>query len=154
MASAHHPDNVACPDDVLITEQLARRGARAPDFAAENRALGALAAEMANQPQGVLHKLAELIVDLCHADSAGITMLEPGGEHGRFRWDATAGALACHGATMPREASPCGIVVERACVLLFAHPERCFPDLRGHGPPIHEALLAPWHADGEAVGTV
>jgi len=155
MVSEHTPGISACLDDVLITGELAQRAARAPDFAAENRALAALAAEMANQPHGVLQKLAELIVELCHADSAGISILEPGGEHGQFRWHAAAGAFAGHvGGTLAREASPCGIVVERGGVLLFDRPARCFPDLRDSGSGIHEALLAPWNADGDAVGTV
>ena len=155
MVSEHTPGISACLDDVLITGELAQRAARAPDFAAENRALAALAAEMANQPHGVLQKLAELIVELCHADSAGISILEPGGEHGQFRCHAAAGAFAGHvGGTLAREASPCGIVVERGNVLLFDRPARCFPDLRDSGSGIHEALLAPWNADGDAVGTV
>ncbi len=85
MVSEHTSGTSACLDDVLITGELARRTARAPDFAAENRALAALAAEMASRPHGVLQKLAELIIELCHADSAGVSILEPGGEHGRFR---------------------------------------------------------------------
>ena len=155
MVSVHKPGGITCPDDVLITGELARRPARAPDFAAENRALAALAAEMASRPHAVLQKLAELVVELCHADSAGISVLEPGGEHGQFRWHAAAGAFAPHlGGTMPREASPCGIVVDRAGVLLFDRAERCFPALRGNGPAIYENLLAPWNVDGETVGTI
>jgi len=139
-------------DAVLITGELARRPARAPDLAAENRALAALALEMAGQPQRVLHKLAELIIELCRADSAGVSILEAGDG---FRWHATAGAMADSlGAVMPRDASPCGIVVERRTVLLFDRPARCFPALAGNGPVIQEALLAPWNVDGDAVGTV
>ncbi|MEW6371855.1 MAG: PAS domain S-box protein [Pseudomonadota bacterium] len=142
-------------DDVLITAELALRPARAPDFAAENRALTLLAAEMASQPQRVLQKLAELVIELCHADSAGVSILEHDGDASLFRWHVTAGALAGSlGTVLPRDASPCGIVLERATVLLVDRPERCFPSLRGTGPPIHECLLAPWTAGGEPIGTV
>ncbi|XYJ12419.1 PAS domain S-box protein [Telluria sp. B2] len=142
-------------DEVLITAELGRRAAHAPDFAAENRALAALATEMASQPHRVLQKLAELVIQLCDADSAGISILESGDEGETFRWHATAGAFASSlGTILPRDASPCGIVLERGTALLFDRPERCFPALRGAGPPIHEALLAPWAANGQAIGTV
>ncbi len=155
MVSEPSSGTAACLADVLITGELARRPARAPDFAAENRALRALALEMANQPHRVLQKLAELVVELLHADSAGINILEPGGEHGVFRWHAVVGPFAVHlGGTLPRDHSPCGVVVARGAVQLFDGVERCFPGLSGVAPQLHESLLAPWNADSEAVGTV
>ena len=154
---ASEPDTgISAPlDAVLITAELARRATHAPDFAAENRALAALATEMANQPHRVLQKLAELVIELCDADSAGVSILEAGGAGEAFRWHATAGAFADSlGTILPRDASPCGLVLERGATLLLDRPERCFPALRGAGPPIHEALLAPWTAGPQAVGTV
>src|SRR3712207_756939 len=89
-------------DEVLITAELATRPSRAPDYEAEARALGLLAQEMATNPTGVLQTCAELVMELCHADSAGISISEPGGEHGLLRWHAAVGAFAAnlHG-TMP-----------------------------------------------------
>jgi PAS domain S-box-containing protein len=102
-----------------------------------------------------LQKCAELVMELCRADSAGISLLEPGGEHGRFRWQAIVGAFAGYwGGTVPREASPCGVVIARDSVLLFRQAERFFPALNGMEPRIHETLLAPWHRNGTAVGTL
>ena len=142
-------------DDVLITAELASRPSRTPGYETESRALGLLAQEMANNPGGVLQKCAELVMELCHADSAGISILEPGGTSGMLRWHAAAGGFAAnlHG-TMPREASPCGTVMERNRVLLFHEAERFFPALRGVEPRIYENLLAPWHVKGEALGTL
>lgn len=140
-----------CP--VLITEELARRPAREPDYQAENRALGILAGEMATRPGSVLRRLSELVVELCHADSAGVTILEPGGAS--CRWHAVAGPLAVRlGRTMPWETSPSGMVIERDSVQLLDRPERAFPALRGVEPPVFEALLVPLHANGRAIGTV
>jgi PAS domain S-box-containing protein len=148
----HGPGRVG---DVLVTEELVRRPPRAPDFGAESRALAALARELAASPGTVLQRLAELVVELCRADSAGISILEPGGEFGIFRWPAAAGPFAAHvGGTMLREASPCGTVIERDMVLLFDRAERVFPALRGVEPPIFENLLAPFHLRGELSGTV
>ena len=142
-------------DDVLITAELASRPYRTPGYETESRALGLLAQEMATNPGGVLQKCAELVMELCHADSAGISILEPGGTSGMLRWHAAAGGFAAnlHG-TMPREASPCGTVMERNRVLLFKEAERFFPALRGVEPRIYENLLAPWHVKDEAVGTL
>lgn len=142
-------------DDVLITAELARRLTRVPDHAAENRALAALAEEMAHRPHRVLQRVAELAMDLCRADSAGISVLEPGGEKGIFRWHAAVGAFApnLYG-TMPRDASPCATVMARNEVLLFNEGERFFPALRGVEPRIYENLLAPWAVNGEPTGTI
>lgn len=142
-------------DEVLITDELTSRPSRVPDYEAESRALGLLAQEMATNPRGVLQLSAELAMELCHADSAGISILEPGGTSDMLRWHATAGGFApnLHG-TMPRQASPCGTVMERDCVLLFNEAERFFPALRGVEPRIYENLLAPWHVEGTAVGTL
>ncbi|WP_395672557.1 PAS domain S-box protein [Phenylobacterium sp.] len=146
---------VTSVDEVLITAELASRPSRTPDYEAESRGLGVLAQEMATNPRGVLQKCAELVMELCHADSAGISVLEPGGTGGMLRWRAAAGGFAQHlNGVMPQEASPCGTVMARNSVLLFHEAERFFPALRGVEPPIYENLLAPWHAEGNAVGTV
>src|SRR5215510_13954045 len=83
-------------DDVLITAALARRQTRSPDYAAEARALRALAETLADSPQTILQKLVETALDLCRADSAGISILEPGGAADIFRWHAIAGPFASH----------------------------------------------------------
>jgi PAS domain S-box-containing protein len=142
-------------DDVLITAELARRASRPPDYAAENQALTALAQEMATNPGGVLQKCAELVLELCRAESAGISLLEPGGENGRFRWRVIVGGLAGYvGSAIPREASPSGSVIAHDSVLLFREAGRFFPGVRDVEPHVCETLLAPWHLNGEAVGTL
>lgn len=142
-------------DDVLITAELANRATRPKDHESESRALGLLAYEMANNPGGVLQKCADLAMELCGADSAGISILEPDGATNMLRWHAAAGAFAPHlHGTMPAGASPCGTVIERDCVLLFNEAERFFPALHGVEPRIYENLLAPWHVKGKAAGTL
>src|SRR5580704_9580935 len=68
---------------IPITE-LEKRPSRAPDHAAECRALLALGKELAASPEHILQKLAETTLVLCRAQSAGLSLLEPGGE--RFYW--------------------------------------------------------------------
>lgn len=144
-----------CVDDVLITAELSRRPSRAPDYAAESRALSELAQEMTSHPEGVLRKLSELAMELCHADSAGVSVLEPGGEHGVFRWHAAVGAFASNlNGTVRREVSPCGTVIDRNELLLLYAPERFFPAVEGIEPRVYENLVAPWVVNGVAVGTL
>src|SRR5215212_2493898 len=142
-------------EGVLITDELERRGSRAPDFEAESQALAALAQEMANSPATVLQKLAESVLELCRAGSAGVSLLELDGENEIFRWQAIVGELASYqGGTIPREASSCCTVIERDEVLLFSQPERHFLAMRGIEPRIYESLLAPFSLNGKPIGTV
>jgi PAS domain S-box-containing protein len=142
-------------DDVLITAELSRRPTRAPDYQAEGRALTGLAEAMADSPQTILQTLVETALDLCRADSAGISILERGGAAGVFRWHAVAGRFAANiGSYALREATPSGIVLDRDASLLFAYPERHFDYGRAIDPPIVEALLVPFHNEGKPVGTL
>jgi PAS domain S-box-containing protein len=142
-------------DEVLITHELARRPARAPDYCAESRALTLLSRELVTHPQGVLQRLAELALQLCRAGTAGVSVLERGADGDVFRWPAVAGVHAdVLGGAIPRHDSPCGIVIERNTTLLFDAPDRYFASLRCDGAPLVECLLVPWTIDDQPVGTV
>lgn len=140
-------------EDVLITHELATRPSRLPDHQAENRALALLAREMTASPGTVLQTLVALVMELCQAGSAGVSILDAGGE--AFVWPAIGGPFAARaGGRIARADSPCGIVVEQDATLLLDRPERCFPALRGSDPPFFENLLAPFHVNGRPRGTV
>jgi PAS domain S-box-containing protein len=110
---------------------------------------------MADSPQTILQKLVETALTLCRADSAGISILEPKGAAGVFRWYAIAGQFASNiGVEMPRDASPSGTVLDRDVSLLFSYPERHFDYGMTIAPPIVEALLVPFHTEGKPVGTL
>ncbi|MGH8684742.1 MAG: GAF domain-containing protein, partial [Nitrosospira sp.] len=134
-------------------EALLKRPSRAEGFEAENHALVVLADELANHPRNLLQKLTEIALELCRAESAGISILEPDGRS--FRWDACAGLLAKNlGISMLHAASPCGVVIERDSPILFEKPSSLF-DLPQHiEPPIEEILLLPFHDGKKPVGTV
>lgn len=147
------PESVAGLESVLSTAELSRRPPRPPDYAAENRALVALARQMAASPDGILQELAETALLLCRAHSAGISLLEA--DHRSFRWPAVAGQWAAPvGGGTPRDFGPCGTVLDRRAAQLFSHPERYFTYLSAVTPPVDEALLLPFFVDGEAVGTI
>jgi hypothetical protein len=54
---------------------------------------------------------------------------------------------------MPRDASPCGVVLNTQAVQLFTYPEHHFRYTIPLNPPICEALLAPFRLRGKTVGT-
>lgn len=141
--------------EVLATTELAHRPTRPPDYAAENRALVALAAVLAENPADILQRLTEFARELCGADSAGVSIVESEGAATQFRWHAVAGAWANRvGGVQPRSQSPCGAVVDSDSCMLLRAPERYFTAMRGVEPPAVEALLAPFHNGGRPVGTV
>ncbi len=113
---------------MLSTAELSRRPSRPPDHAAENRALVALARELATSPDGILQKLAETALALCRAHSAGLSLLEEGDRKRNFHWRAIAGHWAPHvNGRTPRNFGPCGMVLDRNVALMCSHPERDFP---------------------------
>ena len=114
--------------EVLITDKLAARVPRRPDYAGEAAALCALASRLSESPQTVLNMLAEKVVELTGAHSSGISIAEKVGDQEVFRWHATGGEFAPFvGATMPRYDSPCGTVLACNETLLMREPERHFP---------------------------
>ena len=110
---------------------------------------------MVENPAEVLQKLAELVLGLCDAGSAGVSILEPDGKSEHIRWHAAAGAFASGlNRTSPRDAVPCGTALAGNSVLLLQDTNRFFPLMRSVGPRIHEGLFAPWSIKGKPVGTV
>src|SRR5258706_10071632 len=147
--------SLAFLDDVVTTSRLRERPSRAPDHAAENRALVALAQSMTDSPQGVFQRLVDAALELTGGGSAGISVFEMEGGEGIFRWRATAGAFApMVGGTMPRDFSPCGVVLDRNALQLMEDPARHWPRIAELRPAITEVLLVPFHQDEVPVGTI
>lgn len=151
------PAEPAAPtlESIILTPQLYARPSRPSDFQAEARAMEALTQEFAKPCGRILGRLVEAALELCHAHSAGISILENADAGLVFRWHAIAGEFAPHlGGSLPRDESPCGIVLDRNATQLMAYPDRYFANLRGASPRIVEVLLVPFHMLGEPVGTV
>ena len=140
---------------MLSTAELVRRPSRPPDYAAENRALIALAQVMATSPDTILQKLADTALTLCRAHSAGLSLLEEGDQKNNFHWRAIAGQWARHinGGT-PRNFGPCGTVLDQDVAMVCSHPELDFPYWAPIKPVLEEGLLIPFHIKGEALGTI
>lgn len=140
---------------VIATSELRRRPRRAPDLAAESRALTDLARAFGDSRQSSLQKLSEIALDLCKAHSAGITLLDASATEPVLRWRALAGKFAPHvGATLPRSFSPCGTTLDSDAVQLMSRPVEHFPYIDAWPPAIEEALLVPFRVNGAALGTI
>jgi signal transduction histidine kinase len=151
-SNAENPTTVGL-ESIISTAQLSRRRTRAPNHVAENDALIALAEKMATSPHDILQKLAETALNLCHAQTCGISLLDSDGVE--FYWPALTGVWASHvGGSMPRAFSPCGTVLDRNAAQLMSHPERHFAYFAAVTPWINEVLLVPFYVEGKAVGTI
>jgi signal transduction histidine kinase/ActR/RegA family two-component response regulator len=141
---------------VLVTERLALRAARKPDFAAENAALVSLAQALTGSDESFLQFLAELALELCHAESSGVSVLRGADKGGPcFEWVAAAGLCEpSRHAISPFEDSACGITVALNAPQLFSYPQRHFPYLGTLGPEVVEGLVVVIPSGQSAHGTL
>jgi two-component sensor histidine kinase len=145
------PEAVA---QVFITDKLVARSTPAPDYLREKLAIQDLADHMADHPGEVLPRLVKLAMEICEADSAGISVLEP--ETAQFRWLGLSGVLAAfEGATTPRHDSPCGVCLDHRGPILMEHPERAYAWIRDASINVPEVLLVPLEIKGQdPIGTL
>jgi two-component sensor histidine kinase len=150
-------DNVVPFDAVFNADALSKRPARAADLRAELRTMHLLAQEMVKSPAGVMDRFVELAIELCDAESGGISLLEARPDSpGIFRWYGLKGRFAAYqGGTTPRDFSPCGIVLDSVKPVVMNYPERHYPYLGADGLTIPELLLVPLlNTNDKAVGTL
>src|SRR5215467_3693188 len=77
-------------ESIVCTQELRNRPSRPPEYEKENRALTALASALADSPATILQTLADKVLELLHAESAGLSLLTKDGK--KFYWAAVAGA--------------------------------------------------------------
>jgi hypothetical protein len=120
------------------------------DAATQLEGIHRLARAFVESPDSILQELVNAAVDLCGADSAGISMeKEDGTEKEFYHWVATAGQYSQFlNAILPRYPSACGVCLERGGPQLFRVGQQFF-DLMGiEAPLITDGILLPWQADG------
>jgi hypothetical protein len=107
------------------------------------------------QPDSILQELANNALDMCQADSAGVTLETRSitGESG-LQWVAVAGAFACfNNAAFPYIDTACGTGIERNRPQLFRMEQTFFDRLGIHAEPVTDGILIPWRT-GTIRGTV
>lgn len=137
----------------MISDEITRRPAREPDYAAENRGLGELADQLASHPDELLRKLAETVLELCQADSAGVSLVNPATR--TCCWQVVTGEFAPDLAgSIPWDLCSCGTASQQGGALLLQNPARHFPALAGLKPPVAEFLVVPFQVEGKPAGTL
>jgi hypothetical protein len=117
--------------------------------------LNRLAVAFVDRPETVLQELVDTAIDLCGADSAGISLEQQGeDESSYYRWVATAGEYAgFSNAILPRFPSACGLCLERGKPQIFRVSQRFF-DLMGiEAAIVTDGILLPWRTE-EVRGTI
>jgi two-component sensor histidine kinase len=150
---AAYPVGAAPLESILRTEELRSRPWRPPDHEVENSALAALTSALVDSPRTILQTLADKVLEVLHADSAGLSLLTK--DQTRFYWAAISGEWGPHiGGGTPRDFGPCGDVLDRNIPMLFTHWERRYPYLGAALPLADEGLLVPFYVNGKSVGTI
>jgi hypothetical protein len=143
--------------DLRSNPEFAARHLHLRDVARQMQGMQRIARAFVESPDTILQELVNAAVELCDADSAGIS-LEIDKEHrsdsNYFQWVATAGDYGRFlNATLPRVPSACGTCLERGQPQLFRVTQRFF-DLMGiEAPTVTDGLLLPWQVE-EMRGTI
>ena len=147
------PNAAASLDSIVRTEAMLERPSRPPEPEKENSALAALVTALADSPSTILQTLADKVLEVLRADSAGLSLLTKDGK--AFYWAAIAGAWQPHlGGGTPRNFGPCGDVLDRNTAMLFTHWELRYPYLSAAQPLAEEGLLVPFFVNNKSVGTI
>ena len=141
--------------DLQSDAAFAGRRLHVRDVAVQIEGMHRLARAFVESPDTILQELVKAAVDLCGADSAGISMeQENKSDENYYHWVATAGEYAHFlNATLPRYPSACGVCLERGRPQLFRVSQQFF-DLMGiEAPTVTDGILLPWEV-GEMRGTI
>jgi hypothetical protein len=141
--------------DIQGNAAFAAREIHARDAAAQVEGMRRIAHAFVEAPETILQALVNAAVQLCGADSAGISLVREGGTSDNFyHWVATAGQYnQFMDAILPRYPSACGICLERGRGQVFRVRQRFF-DLMGiEAPTVTDGLLLPWRVD-QTEGTI
>ncbi len=107
-----------------------------------------LARVFAERPERILQELADVARELCGADSAGVSVVEPGQNPPVFRWAATSGKyVPFRNATLPYDFAPCSICLERGEPQHFLVGQAFFDVLGVAADLVTDGMLIPWQVE-------
>jgi RNA polymerase sigma factor (sigma-70 family) len=136
------------------TEFTARR-LHTRDVTLQMEGLRRLTHSFVQSPDTILQELVNAAVDLCGADSAGISLeTEEKSDANYYHWVATAGQYnGFLNAVLPRYPSACGICLERGKPQLFRVRQRFFDIMGIEAPLVTDGILLPWQVE-DTRGTI
>jgi hypothetical protein len=149
-AASHSQDTGLEVIDLENDPTFSTRSLRARPAGLQLEGMVRLAQAFVNRPSAILQELANAAVELCGADSSGISLENPhGDESNYYQWVATAGEYSGFlNASLPRFPSACGICLERGSPQLFRVTQRFFDIMGVQAPTVTDGILLPWQADG------
>jgi hypothetical protein len=141
--------------DLRTDSAFARRNLHARDIGAQMAGLQRLSRALLEKPDTILQELVSAAVDLCGADSAGISVeKEDGSDKEFYHWIATAGEYSGFlNAILPRNPSACGLCLERGHPQHFTVSKKFFDILGVEAPLVTDGILLPWKTE-ETRGTI
>jgi hypothetical protein len=125
------------------------------DAAAQMDAIRRIARAFVEKPEAILQELVNAAVEVCGADSAGISVeREDAGDAEFYHWVAVAGEYSAFlDARLPRYPSACGICLHRGGPQSFQVSQAFFDILGIQAPLVTDGVLLPWN-DGVTRGTI
>jgi hypothetical protein len=141
--------------DIVSDANFSARKLHVRGAAVQMAALERLGHAFVEKPETILQELVKAAVDVCGADSSGISIeKEDRTDRDFYHWVATAGDYSGFlNAMLPRYPSACGVCLERGRPQLFRVSQRFFDILGVEAPLVTDGILLPWHVD-EMRGTI
>jgi len=141
--------------DLDTHTEFTERSLHPRDITMQMEGLRRLARSFVESPDTILQDLVNAAVDLCGADSAGISLeIEERTEANYYHWVATAGQYnGFLNAVLPRYPSACGICLDRGKPQLFRVSQRFFDIMGIEAPLVTDGILLPWHVE-DTRGTI
>jgi RNA polymerase sigma factor (sigma-70 family) len=141
--------------DLDTSAEFTARNLHPRDVTMQMEGLRRLTHSFVQSPDTILQELVNAAVDLCGADSAGISLeTEEKSDANYYHWVATAGQYnGFLNAVLPRYPSACGICLERGKPQIFRVRQRFFDILGIDAPLVTDGILLPWQVE-ETQGTI
>jgi hypothetical protein len=135
--------------DLLGDTEFAARASTPRNAHREALAFQRLAKVFTESHTTLLKNLVEIAVDLCDADSAGVSLEDNDDPNNlRFRWIAVAGSFEKYlNGTTPRHYSPCGTCLDSGRPQHYRLFQPYYDILDVEADPILDGLLIPWQND-------
>jgi signal transduction histidine kinase len=127
---------------------FARRRLHVHDAASQMKGMNQLARAFVGAPDTILQVLVEAAVDLCGAESAGISIERKQNTATFYEWVATAGQYRRFlNAMLPLYPSACGVCLKRGRPQIFRVSQRFFDLMSIAAPIVTDGMLLPWQMD-------
>jgi len=155
-------DTASVPDDTGLEvldldthAEFTTRRLHTRDIAMQMEGLRRLTHSFVQSPDTILQELVNAAVELCGADSAGVSLeADEKSDANFYHWVATAGQYnGFLNAILPRYPSACGICLERGKPQLFRVRQRFFDIMGIQAPLVTDGILLPWQVD-DTRGTI